>query len=93
MTDDAVTPISQPVKRAVLPTRGGLIPPSSFRGCGKIMAVKSSPWSATSARATITPRVRRKALRSGASKVFVEDLREEFVTGYRLEGGAGGRHL
>jgi argininosuccinate synthase len=26
--------------------------------------------------------VRRKALASGASKVFVEDLREEFVTGY-----------
>jgi len=28
------------------------------------------------------PAVRRKALASGASKVFVEDLREEFVTGY-----------
>src|SRR3984885_1154200 len=27
-------------------------------------------------------KVRRKALASGASKVFVEDLREEFVTGY-----------
>ena len=26
--------------------------------------------------------VRRKALASGAAKVFVEDLREEFVTGY-----------
>jgi argininosuccinate synthase len=26
--------------------------------------------------------VRKKALRSGASKVFVEDLREEFITGY-----------
>src|SRR3974377_613039 len=28
------------------------------------------------------PAVRRKALASGAARVFVEDLREEFVTGY-----------
>jgi argininosuccinate synthase len=35
--------------------------------------------------------LRKKALRSGASKVFVEDLREEFITGYlwkALQAGA-----
>ena len=37
--------------------------------------------------------VRKKALTSGATQVFVEDLREEFITGYRLEGAPGGRRL
>ena len=35
--------------------------------------------------------VRRKALKTGASQVFVEDLREEFITGYlwkALQAGA-----
>lgn len=34
--------------------------------------------------------VRRKALRSGASKVYVEDLREEFITGYLWKALAAG---
>jgi argininosuccinate synthase len=37
------------------------------------------------------PALRRKALRSGASRVYVEDLREEFITGYlwrALQAGA-----
>jgi len=73
---------NQPVKRAVLAYSGGLdtsiIIPwlRENYGCEVIAMVgdvgQGDDYAA----------LRRKALRSGASKVFVEDLREEFVTGY-----------
>ncbi|MGA9057667.1 MAG: argininosuccinate synthase [Terriglobia bacterium] len=73
---------NQPVKRAVLAYSGGLdtsvIIPwlRENYGCEVIAMVgdvgQGDDYAA----------LRRKALRSGASKVFVEDLREEFITGY-----------
>ena len=72
----------QPVKRAVLAYSGGLdtsvIIPwlRENYGCEVIAMIgdvgQGDDYAA----------VRRKALHSGASKVFVEDLREEFISGY-----------
>ena len=56
--------------------------PSSFRGSRKTMDVKSSRWPATSARMMNFTESKRRRLKTGASKVFVEDLRHEFVTEY-----------
>jgi argininosuccinate synthase len=73
---------SSPIKRVVLAYSGGLdtsiIIPwlRENYGCEVIAMVgdvgQGDDYAA----------VRRKAIASGASKVFVEDLREEFVTGY-----------
>jgi len=71
-----------PVKRAVLAYSGGLdtsiIIPwlRENYGC-EVIAMVGNVGQGDDFAA-----VRRKALASGASKVFVEDLREEFVTGY-----------
>jgi argininosuccinate synthase len=71
-----------PVKRAVLAYSGGLdtsiIIPwlRENYGC-EVIAMIGDVGQGDDYRA-----LRKKALASGASKVFVEDLREEFVTGY-----------
>jgi len=73
---------SQPVKRVVLAYSGGLdtsiIIPwlRENYGC-EVFAMVGDVGQGDDYVA-----LRRKALRSGAAKVFVEDLREEFITGY-----------
>ena len=73
---------SSPIKRVVLAYSGGLdtsiIIPwlRENYGC-EVIAMVGNVGQGDDYAA-----VRRKALASGASKVFVEDLREEFVTGY-----------
>src|SRR5581483_9961206 len=82
---------SAPIKRAVLAYSGGLdtsiIIPwlRENYGC-EVVAMVGDVGQGDDYRA-----LRKKALDSGASRVFVEDLREEFITGYlwkALQAGA-----
>src|SRR5689334_3440386 len=74
--------MKQQVKKAVLAYSGGLgtsiiIPwlKENF-GCEVVVFI------ANVGQDEEVPRLKEKALRSGASKVFIEDLRSEFVTAY-----------
>jgi argininosuccinate synthase len=76
--------MNQKVKKVVagrIPGGSGHIE-SSFLGSRKTMGVKSSQWPATSARMNELHGLDEKAIQTGASKCYIEDLRHEFVTEY-----------